>query len=386
MRSEGVGDDDDAGQRGVNSQNKWSRADRLQLIAIIVSIAAIVVVAVVSLTVPEIRCAIGLESSCAEDLDESAEDDTWTGVPTILMENTEDRRRPYPVDSPAPVTPEGRSPTVELSPQSVVNRGAPVTVQLSGAGFASNSSTDITWFRPDGRVYRQASATADERGLLSYGLLWIPDRVLGTAGTEGTWKIEVRDRYSGFTAPALLPISNDTSTPPADTWPTGKEAIAPFKAAAVNAGTSGRLCDDNGAFSTVTLEGFTSYSLVEVAFVAPDGHEVLRLGVRTDGVGSLHNLLTYWKIDACDVQGDFLYSVIATQQASDLRSVGEIILTSLESDFAVSLTVAGSHTDTSTAEPYGRQWPSGVPGHVVTLPPLIRSEKLARTSGCPIES
>lgn len=327
-----MGDDDEVGRRSVSSQNKWPRADRLQFIAIVVSIAAIVIGAVVSLTVPEIRCAIGLDTNCDDEHKDNGESVPWTGVPTILAENTDDKTRPFPVDPPTPITPDGRSPTVELSPQSVVNRGDPVTVQLSGGGYASNSSADITWFRPDGRVYQRASAPTDDRGNLSFGLLWIPDRDLGRAGTDGAWKIQVRDRYSGLTAPTQLPIANDDQTPPVDTWPAANTDLAPFKPTSLNAGTSGRLCEGSGAFSTVTLEGFTSYGRVEVSFFAPDGREVLRLGVRADGAGSLDYLLTYWKIDVCDVQGEFRYRVVASEAAANLTADAEIILTSRPPD------------------------------------------------------
>lgn len=49
-------------------------------------------------------------------------------------------------------------------------------------------------------------------------------------------------------------------------------------------------------------------------------------------VGSLDQLLNYWKIDVCDVQGEFRYRVVATEQGNDRRGESVIILTSLPSD------------------------------------------------------
>lgn len=296
----------------------WPRADKLQLIAIVVAVLAIIIGGAIAIAVPEIRCRFGLQD-CAEDVD-------WTGVARTLGDPLNDARMPFAATIPPAVAPAGRYPRVEIPFDAVTNRGIPVPVALSGSNFYAHSSVDIVWSRPDGSVYGHYAAQTDERGLFDYALLWQPEPSRGAAGNDGAWTVKVTDRTSGWDDVLQLNVGSDGQTPPAGSWADPERVPpSPFLAPSLNAGTSGTLCEGVGTLATVRLEGFTPNARVQVDYRLPDSRVALVQGVRVDGRGQV-TVTTVWRSPICTPDTEFVYSVQATEPDTGRTAGGSILL------------------------------------------------------------
>jgi hypothetical protein len=274
---------------------------------------------------PELRCRLKLEASCSKgDADSQT---SLSSVPKTIYVGAKKPNEPYAVSEPAPSpVAYAQYPTVGLTFHRIENRGKPVLVSLSGTGFFSDTSVDIRWLRPDGSVLEDDRVAANDRGLVDYTLLWVPLRSLGVEGTGGPWKVVARDQTSGQSAQAQFDVVNDSLTPPSNQWPPEPYKPSAFRPAKLLGGTSGDLCGKQGAWSELSLAGFTPGSTVILTYARPDESVALQQKVRVDGEGGLALIQSYWRIDNCSSnRAQFLYSVTAAEEGG-VRNADEQIL------------------------------------------------------------
>jgi hypothetical protein len=210
---------------------------------------------------------------------------------------------------------------------SIINKGKPVVLNLSGDGFFAYSSARITWYDPQGSVYQRITVPTDDRGLMQVAMLWTPVPKLGVAGNGGIWKISAVDQVSGQEADAQVYVANNAGTPPVPDW-SANSAPHVTGPLAVDAGTSGYLCVGSGAWSDVSLQGFQPEARIDLAFYNSSGKRLLLMqGLRSDAIGQVSNILDFWKIQGCDSSESFDYTVVADAPAAGQRAQAEIELT-----------------------------------------------------------
>lgn len=235
---------------------------------------------------------------------------------------------PYAVKAPAPHGISGEEPLVEFSVQSVLNRGKPVPISVSGSGFFANSSVSLEWSEPDGGTYYGTSLPTTDRGLFQTTLTWLPLQYLGTQGNDGAWTLQFKDQASGKVQNAQIDVRSDASTPSPDQWTTRDTwNPRPYGPAAVEAGTSGKLCKGEGAMSELNISGFTPEASLEIDFFRADGERVEARGEQADGVGKVSMVQDYWATQACGNSSDFTYTVKVTEEGTGRSAQSDLLLT-----------------------------------------------------------
>jgi hypothetical protein len=245
-----------------------------------------------------------------------------------VVDASADPDLPYVVTAPAPHGISGEEPLVEFSVQSVLNRGKPVPISVSGSGFFANSSVSLEWSGPDGGTYFGTSLPTTDRGLFQTTLTWLPLQYLGTQGNDGAWKIRFEDQTSGKVQNAQIDVRSDESTPSPDQWTTRDTwNPKPYGPAEVEAGTSGKLCKGDGAMSELNISGFTPEASLEIDFLRADGERVEARGEQADGVGKVAMVQDYWATQACGSSSDFTYTVKVTEAGTGRTAQSDLLFT-----------------------------------------------------------
>lgn len=308
----------------MSSPEPWTRRGAIYgAISVVVAIIAIVVAVIT----PEVRCLAHLDGP----------DKCRVGTPSkprngditkAIVDAPIDPNLPYLVDSPVAHGLPNESPYIELDVGTIVNRGKPVPVTLSGKGFFANSHAQIEWFSPDGGTYIATGVDTDERGLFSHTLLWLPLRYAGIAGNNGAWKMRVTDLTSGGEDLIQLNVTSDNQTPTPDQWPTRETwNVQSYGPATVSAGTSGSLCSVSGAQSSLYVKGFTPEANLSVDYFRPDGQRIVHSTKSADGIGGIDNSILYWKTWNCATKSDFTYRVVVTESATGRQAESSLIFT-----------------------------------------------------------
>lgn len=303
-----------------------STDDRLQVAGLVVAIIGIVVAFIVAVIPQEVGCWTHL-TSCNASTSANAQPLAPATLSQVIP-GTIDKAIPYYVPEPrAHVVSSGRVPVIGVDVSSILNKGKPVVLNLSGEGFFAYSSARITWYTPQGSVYQRIIVPTDDRGLMQVALLWTPILKLDVTGNDGIWKISAIDQVSGQEADAQVNVADNAGTPPVSDWSTSS---APQVAGppTVSAGTSGYLCAGPGAWSIVNLQGFQPGAEINLAFYSASGNRVLLVqGLRADAIGQASNILDFWKIQGCDISESFDYTVVANAPSTGQRAQTQIELT-----------------------------------------------------------
>jgi hypothetical protein len=302
----------------------WSRNDRLQLAGVIVAVLTLLAGVVVTVAVPEIRCRLHL-SNCAATRQPSSggspssASDIYVDVPTLPdTPGFSSRREPFP--------PVG-TPQIAIGAARIVNPGHPVTIGLTGSGFHPETIADIDWNMPDGTTYEGTGTYVGEDGTFDIGLYWWPMQGAGIAGNNGRWQITVTDRTSKAAVHTSYEVVSDDTTPSPDQWIT-RETYSPPPTGhpTVRAIIRGGVCRDNGARVQLEVSGFPPDVSISINTLRTDGGRIESQGWQTDGYGNAHNLVTYFALDACPHDGQFVYRDVVTA-APTIRASTDVILT-----------------------------------------------------------
>jgi hypothetical protein len=300
--------------------------NRLLIAGLVVTIIGIAVTFVVTVIPQKAACWVRL-TSCSASTGTSAQPGTQAAINQVIP-GTVDKAMPYYVPDPrAHAVSSGQAPVIGVDVSSIINKGKPVVLNLSGDGFFAYSSARITWYDPRGSVYQRIVVPTDDRGLMQVALLWTPELKLGVAGNGGIWKISAVDEVSGQEADTQVYVADNAGTPPVSDW-SASGAPQVTGAPAVGAGTSGYLCVGPGAWSDVTLQGFQPETRIDLAFYSSSGKRLLLVqGLRSDAIGQVSNILDFWKIQGCDSSESFDYTVVADAPSRGQRAQAEIELT-----------------------------------------------------------
>jgi hypothetical protein len=306
------------------SKRIWPRADRLQLAALIVAVIAILVGVIVAVNPQRTGCVLHL-GTCPDNGSVAA----LPGNPRPAAPAPIDRNLPYHVPDPPPAASRnggGDVPGLGLDVTSILNRGAPVVVTVSGSGFFAFSRVKVTWYTPVGAVYLQEDIPTDDQGVFQQATLWKPVRKLGASGNDGPWKISAVDLASGQGTSLQLDVSSDKHTPPPADWSSAYHP-APLSPAEVNAATSGYLCTGPGAMSDVSVRGFAPESRVEMAVYDADDGLVLHDELTTDQFGQISDTDDFWRVSGCSSTETFDYTVVVADVVTGRRAQAIIGLT-----------------------------------------------------------
>ncbi len=300
----------------MNSSSKSPAASGGLALAVAGLVIGVVAIPI-GIFVPEVRCGLHIDTCVDGKPVEEDPDGRGAGakdLSTVFAEAEANGDLPYLTDSPASRQRAGEYAAASLDFDSVVNRGTAVVIPLSGSGFTTNACVQLEWFSPDGSTYLATCVEADDRGLVSTKLLWLPLRHLGIEGNDGAWKLILTDT-SGQSVTEQLQVSSDDETPQPAEWETRSSLRSKATGKPdVGVGSSGSLCAEGGLSTETWGSGFTPDATAEVSYLRPDGKRVGARGVSINGDGELEAIHDYWTINDCADYREFGYTVVVIDE------------------------------------------------------------------------
>lgn len=245
----------------------------------------------------------------------------------IVVAPSVDPERPYAVSQGNPA--QHGYPYAKVMPAQIANRGHPVPIELYGTGFSSYSLVTIAMFRPDGGgPAHNTSVYAQENGAWATRMLWAPAAAIGASRNNGSWRIDVTDRYSGQTTSVQVNVTSDGHTPDPSDWsdrdayerqlsPSGLRLLV---------GTEGSMCTRHRAVSVVTVKGSTPDEAVKIVYLNPANEEIAEEGTTADDFGEVSAKPLFWDTSNCSRGVKFEYTVIAIDPVSGGQAKGVLFL------------------------------------------------------------
>jgi hypothetical protein len=242
---------------------------------------------------------------------------------TIVVDAPSDPSLPYMVNRPAPQSPSGQYPHIEVSLTAIANRGHPVPVSITGSDFVGNGNYRVELFTPEGSTAYVIGGETDDRGLFQESVLWTQYRDLNIDGNNGAWKLRVSDLVSGNILLAQINVTSDASTPPPSEWIGDRK---PTSDPSMSLSSQGRLCAADGVTTTMYLSGFTPDAYLRVDYLRADGERVAMRGLVVDGAGEVALVTDHWRTQNCSSTIEFHYRVVVTEENSGRIIKGGVVL------------------------------------------------------------
>jgi hypothetical protein len=309
----------------------WEIGDKLAAAGVVIAVFGIVIGAFTAVDPQEAGCFVHLRScsSSPQVSSSAAAKSTPSGLvpsatpPGIL--SASDPSLPYPLVTP-PTYPATSKATINVSPDSVVNRGTAVVIMVTGSGFTRNGSLSISLYDPAGGTFLGGSGyPVDVNGDFRQAFLWHPIRGYGDSGNDGTWRWTIQDQATGKTITASIQVSSNASTPPEDQWPVNYN-LPPASSPTVRVTTSGSLCTAAGELTQAHISGFAPGESFTLYYLLPDGEAVISSGESADALGEVDIAQTYWRMENCAPGHQYRFPVLVQDSTTGRSARTTVVL------------------------------------------------------------